>query len=144
MDYRRLGNTTLEVSEIGMGCEGFVDKNEKQIAGLVDLKMCIRDRARTEWISGVSHDIRTPLSLVLGYSNLLEEQACTDEKIRKEASVIRQESLKIRDLIEDLNLTSKLEYHMQPLRMEQVLSLIHICSYTLSKAGGILSRQMWN
>ncbi|CUN06875.1 General stress protein 69 [Blautia hydrogenotrophica] len=37
MDYRRLGNTTLEVSEIGMGCEGFVDKNEKQIAGLVDL-----------------------------------------------------------------------------------------------------------
>lgn len=79
-----------------------------------------RDEARTEWISGVSHDIRTPLSLVLGYSNLLEEQACTDEKIRKEASVIRQESLKIRDLIEDLNLTSKLEYHMQPLRMEQV------------------------
>ena len=79
-----------------------------------------RDEARTEWISGVSHDIRTPLSLVLGYSNLLEEQARTDEKIRKEASVIRQESLKIRDLIEDLNLTSKLEYHMQPLRMERV------------------------
>ena len=45
-------------------------------------------------ISGVSHDIGTPLSLVLGYSNLLEEQARADEKIRKEASVIRQESLK--------------------------------------------------
>lgn len=79
-----------------------------------------RDEARTEWISGVSHDIRTPLSLVLGYSNLLEEQAQTDERMKKEAAVIRQESLKIRDLIEDLNLTSKLEYRMQPLRMKQV------------------------
>lgn len=79
-----------------------------------------RDEARTQWISGVSHDIRTPLSLVLGYSNLLEEKAQTDEQIRREASLIRQESLKIRDLIEDLNLTSKLEYHMQPLRMSWI------------------------
>ncbi|HIV33896.1 MAG TPA: HAMP domain-containing histidine kinase [Candidatus Blautia intestinigallinarum] len=79
-----------------------------------------RDEARTQWISGVSHDIRTPLSLVLGYSNLLEEKAETDEQIRAEAALIRRESIKIRDLIEDLNLTSKLEYHMQPLRMTQV------------------------
>ena len=27
-----------------------------------------RDEARTEWISGVSHDIRTPLSLVIAVS----------------------------------------------------------------------------
>lgn len=79
-----------------------------------------RDEARTQWISGVSHDIRTPLSLVLGYSNLLEEQTLVQPEIRREAALIRQESLRIRDLIEDLNLTSKLEYHMQPLRMELV------------------------
>jgi signal transduction histidine kinase len=31
-----------------------------------------RDDARTKWIAGVSHDIRTPLSLVMGYANELE------------------------------------------------------------------------
>ncbi|MFR1112426.1 MAG: sensor histidine kinase [Blautia sp.] len=76
-----------------------------------------RDAARTQWISGVSHDIRTPLSLILGYSNLLEEKQQSREEIQREAGLIRQESLRIRDLIEDLNLTSKLEYHMQPLRV---------------------------
>ena len=31
-----------------------------------------RDMARANWISGISHDIRTPLSMVLGYSSSLE------------------------------------------------------------------------
>lgn len=79
-----------------------------------------RDEARTQWISGVSHDIRTPLSLVLGYSDLLEKQAGERETFRREASLIRRESLRIRDLIEDLNLTSKLEYGRQPLRLEEI------------------------
>jgi len=30
-----------------------------------------RDQARTEWISGVSHDIRTPLALIVGYTDRL-------------------------------------------------------------------------
>lgn len=37
---------------------------------------------------------------------------------RKNSSIIRQQSIIIKELIEDLNLTSKLEYQMQPLRME--------------------------
>ena len=37
MRYRNLGNTGIEVSEIGIGCEGFVDKNDEQILEMVDL-----------------------------------------------------------------------------------------------------------
>ena len=34
-----------------------------------------RDSARTNWIAGVSHDIRTPLSLILGWAEQLEQDS---------------------------------------------------------------------
>ena len=37
MQYRTLGRTGLRVSEIGMGCEGFVDKPYEQVKAFVDL-----------------------------------------------------------------------------------------------------------
>ena len=37
MEYRELGRTGLKVSEIGMGCEGFVGKSQAQIREMVDL-----------------------------------------------------------------------------------------------------------
>lgn len=79
-----------------------------------------RDEARTEWISGVSHDIRTPLSLVMGYADMIENQPGLEPEVRNRAALIRRQSLRIRDLIEDLNLASKLEYNMQPLRLQSV------------------------
>lgn len=36
MNYRKLGRTDIEVSETGMGCEGFVDKSFEQIKMLLD------------------------------------------------------------------------------------------------------------
>ena len=75
-----------------------------------------RDEARAEWIRGVSHDIRTPLALIMGYGELLEERESLDPDSRSKAAIIKNQSLRIRRLIEDLNLTTKLEYEMQPLR----------------------------
>lgn len=34
-----------------------------------------RDDARTQWIAGVSHDVRTPLALILGWAEQLERDA---------------------------------------------------------------------
>ncbi len=84
-----------------------------------DQKLRQRDDARTSWIAGVSHDIRTPLALIMGYSEALAENPELGEEAHCQAEAVRQQSLLIRQLIEDLNLTSKLEYHAQPLRMTE-------------------------
>lgn len=78
-----------------------------------------RDHARTNWISGVSHDIRTPLSLILGYAEQLKRDETLSPEQRRKAVLISDQSQKVRALIEDLNLTSKLQYDAQPLRMER-------------------------
>lgn len=75
-----------------------------------------RDNARAAWIGGVSHDIRTPLSLIMGHASALKADGSLTEEQRRQAEIIELQSLQIKHLIEDLNLTSKLEYDMQPLR----------------------------
>lgn len=81
-------------------------------------KLAQRDEARTEWISGVSHDIRTPLALIVGYTDRLKESVllCSEEK--EMVTTIQRQSLIIAQLIQDLNLTSKLVYHSQPIKKE--------------------------
>lgn len=77
-----------------------------------------RDAARSDWIHGVSHDIRTPLSMVMGYASQLETDPALPAAQRRQAAIIRHQSQTIRDLVNDLNLTMRLDYQMQPLRRE--------------------------
>lgn len=76
----------------------------------------VRDAARTEWIAAVSHDVRTPLSAVLGYAGQMEADETLTEKQRQEASVIRQKGEELRGLIADLNLTNRLMHSMEPIQ----------------------------
>ena len=77
-----------------------------------------RDAARTQWIAGVSHDVRTPLALILGWAEQLERDPSLPGAARQKAGGIRTQSEKLRSLIDDLNLTSKLQYGAQPLRRQ--------------------------
>lgn len=78
----------------------------------------LRDAARSNWINGVSHDIRTPLSVVMGYAAQLEEAPDLAPEHKRRACAIRAQSQVIRDLVNDLNLTMRLDCEMQPLRRE--------------------------
>ena len=78
-----------------------------------------KETARANWIAGVSHDVRTPLSMIMGYAGQLENSKNLSEVERKKAAVIVKQSNRMKDLINDLNLASKLEYDMQPLTMKQ-------------------------
>lgn len=78
----------------------------------------VRDAARSDWINGVSHDIRTPLSMVMGYAAQMEGAADLPPEQRHQAGIIRAQSQAIRDLVNDLNLTMRLDCAMQALRKE--------------------------
>lgn len=78
-----------------------------------------KETARANWIAGVSHDVRTPLSMIMGYADQLASSKNLSEAERKKAAVIVKQSRRMKDLINDLNLASKLEYEMQPLTIKQ-------------------------
>ncbi len=77
-----------------------------------------QNTARANWISGVSHDIRTPLSMIMGYAERIMNDKDVDSQIKEQAAIISRQSIKIKDFVQDLNLVSKLEYEMQPLQKE--------------------------
>ena len=54
--------------------------------------------------------------MVMGYANQLEEDPALPPARREQAAIIRRQSQTIRDLVNDLNLTMRLDYEMQPLR----------------------------
>lgn len=63
--------------------------------------------AKTNWIAGVSHDLKTPLSYVTGYSALLlsENYTWDIEETRRFLTQIYDKSVYIGELINDLNLS---------------------------------------
>ena len=87
-----------------------------ETSGIIEQK----DAARANWIRGVSHDIRTPLSMILGYADAIAADEGASDDVRADAQGIRAQGLKIKDLVTDLNTASKLDYDMQPLDLERV------------------------
>ena len=85
-----------------------------------------KDTARANWIAGVSHDIRTPLSMIMGYASQLRTSSNLSDEMGKKLSVILKQSERIKNLINDLNLASKLEYNMQPFekKKENAVALV--------------------
>lgn len=79
-----------------------------------------QNTARANWISGVSHDIRTPLSMIMGYAGKIAEDKSASSTVKEQAEIVRKQSIKIKELVQDLNLVSQLEYEMQPLHKESV------------------------
>ena len=100
-----------------------IDGELSEIAGSVNKASLILSRqneARANWISGVSHDIRTPLSMIMGYAGRIAADGTASGRIREQAEIVRKQSIKIKELVQDLNLVSQLEYEMQPLHNEQI------------------------
>lgn len=76
------------------------------------------ERTREDWITGISHDLRTPLSSVKGYADLLESDhySWTDQEVHHFGQVISEKASYMEGLIEDLSLTYRLRNNAVPLQ----------------------------
>ncbi|KAF0207166.1 MAG: hypothetical protein FD171_1929 [Actinobacteria bacterium] len=78
------------------------------------------DDARNEWIAGVSHDLRTPLTSIQGYADVLaSDYEFTPEEVRRQAQVIARQAGHMDALLDDLNLSFRLSADALPLKCER-------------------------
>ncbi|MGY8610664.1 ATP-binding protein [Bacillus altitudinis] len=80
------------------------------------------EQMREEWISHISHDIKTPLSSIQGYAEIMKDPnyPLSEQDIRHYADIIENKSLYIKDVMEDLNLTTRLKNNDVMLHKELV------------------------
>ncbi len=65
------------------------------------------ERFKTELITNVSHDIKTPLTSIVNYVDLIKKEECENEKINEYIDVLDRQSSRLKKLIEDLVEASK-------------------------------------
>ncbi|WP_153733086.1 sensor histidine kinase [Sporosarcina obsidiansis] len=66
------------------------------------------ERLKTELITNVSHDLRTPLTSIITYTDLLKDETLSTEERAKYVGILDQKSQRLKTLIEDLFEVSKM------------------------------------
>ncbi|MGE7954239.1 sensor histidine kinase [Lysinibacillus xylanilyticus] len=78
------------------------------------------EELREEWISNVSHDMKTPLASIRGYAELLNDGKLSPYEQTEYVQIIEKQSLHMQDLLDDLNLTMRLRHQQLPLSLTEV------------------------
>ena len=116
----RISDTDDEVNELGKSMNTVSDKLETTIKQLketnIELEKDIEEKSkidemRKQFISDVSHELKTPIAIIQGYSEGLKENVNTDEESRNfYVDVILDETSKMDALVKQLLELMKLEY----------------------------------
>lgn len=85
------------------------------------------ERFKTELITNVSHDIKTPLTSIINYVDLLSREELQNEKAEEYLEVLNRQSTKLKKLIEDLIEASKastgnIKLDLQPCQADVLLT----------------------
>ncbi len=77
--------------------------------------------SRQQWLSGISHDIRTPLASIRGYAELLADDYRTSpEEVRRQGSIIARQTERIQGLVDDLLLMFRVKEGALPMTLESL------------------------
>ena len=85
---------------------GALERAEKSFNEAVQREVA-SERMKTELISNVSHDLKTPLTAIISYIDLLKREDLSPEEQRKYIEILDQKSQRLKILIEDLFEASK-------------------------------------
>lgn len=99
IELKGLRGTNLEMAEkvnnIGNGLNRAVEENMKS------------ERLKTDLITNVSHDIKTPLTSIINYVDLLKRENLQDEKIQGYLAILEAKAQRLKTLTEDVVEASK-------------------------------------
>ncbi len=90
--YKEHGN---DLNNIGEGMAKAVSERMKS------------EHLKTELISNVSHDLKTPLTSIINYSDLLGQAVTEPEKVKEYSEVLHRQSVRLKKLLDDLLEVSK-------------------------------------
>lgn len=143
----RITDTEDEINELGKSINTMSDKLEKVIKQLrennVELEKDIEEKSkiddmRKQFISDVSHELKTPIALIQGYAEGLIENVNTDEESRKfYAEVILDESNKMDRLVKQLLELMKLEYGKREFHNENI-DIVELTNEVIRKCNVML------
>lgn len=77
------------------------------------------EKMRVEWISNVSHDLKTPLASIQGYAELLRDLDVSQLERLEYSEVIERQSIYMKNLLDDFNLTMRLRNQEMPLTLQE-------------------------
>ncbi len=129
-----IGRISIESSKISAGDFDYkVSKNYQIFDRIIDnfnnignnLDKAVEEatksqRMRTELITNVSHDLKTPLTSIINYSDLLNKDSSNSQKAKEYSKIIYDKSLRLKTLIEDLFEVSKASSENIQLNLEKI------------------------
>ncbi|WP_125141899.1 sensor histidine kinase [Clostridium transplantifaecale] len=116
------GNLDIEINED----LGIFEPLKEEITKIKDgFKKAVDEEVKsqsmkTELITNVSHDLKTPLTAIITYVNLLQKEGITEEERRSYIRILDQKSMRLKSLIEDLFEISKANSNNVTLHLVEV------------------------
>lgn len=79
------------------------------------------EKMKSDFVSNISHELRTPISMLQGYSEaIIDGVAQTDEEVREFAQIIYEESLRIGRLVNDMLDLARMEAGFTQLDKQEI------------------------
>ncbi len=100
---------TQDGKDLGIGKIGDLKKANNELQSDIENKNLI-DQKRQEFVANVSHELKTPIALIMGYAEGLGEGLCEDEESRAYySSVIVDEAKRMNHMVKELMSLSAME-----------------------------------
>lgn len=139
-EINALGRSINTMSEKLESTINKLEKNNMELEKDIENKSKI-DEMRKQFISDVSHELKTPIALIQGYAEGLVENVNTDEESRKfYAEVILDEANKMDALVKQLLELMKLEYGKREFN-NQVFDIVSLIKEVIRKSKVMLEEK---